>query len=228
MTEEQKEILIAKMVDNPASLSADDIAKISGDEELRELYELSADMKSTFVELPEVDVDLEWRRFRRRMRVVRPHRRSWVMRVAAIFAGVALLSGVAVSLVNKLMLNNSEADMAVVKVDSVKPALKTENLMAEVVGEPAPAPKPTVRHGARRSVKKYAGPAEPSVEELVALQQARIDNEIALELAEAIKEQYIAVQEWDHLQTMMAVGGMEIDAALPVDDVEEINNLILQ
>ena len=42
MTEQQKEILTAKMLDAPASLSDEELALIGNDPELRDIYEMSA------------------------------------------------------------------------------------------------------------------------------------------------------------------------------------------
>lgn len=227
MTEEQKEILLGRMVDNPAGLSSDDMAMIAGDEELRELYQLSADLKTACVKPPEIDEAKEWQCFRSRMRVVGRRRRwSRMMRVAAIFLGVMLLSGVAVTLIDRLMLMPESTEIAAVPVDTVTvapmqkeaagPELIADVAVKEAVGE------------AKRAGWKHSTPSEPSIEEYLAVQQARVENEIATELAEAIKQQYLAEQEWNNLQTMMESDGLEIATRQQPGDVPAIRNVILQ
>lgn len=231
MTEEQKEILLGRMVDNPAGLSSDDMAMISGDEELRELYQLSADLKTACVKPPEFDEAKEWQRFRSRMRVA-GHRRRWsrMVRVAAIFLGVMLLSGVAVTLIDRQMLMPESTEIAAVPVDTVTVApMRKEAAGPELIAEAAV--KETVKETvgeAKRAGGKQSTPSEPSIEEYLAVQQARIENEIATELAEAIKQQYLAEQEWNNLQTMMESDGLETVTRQQPGDVPAIRNVILQ
>lgn len=230
MTEEQKEILLGRMVDNPAGLSSDDMAMIAGDEELRELYQLSADLKTACVKPPEIDEAKEWQRFRSRMRVARRCRRSWMMRVAAIFLGVMLLSGMAVTLIDRLMLMPESTEIAAVPVDTVAVAPKQKEAAGpELIAEAAvkAAVKEAVGE-AKRAGGKQCTPSEPSIEEYLAVQQARVENEIATELAEAIKQQYLAEQEWNNLQTMMESDGLEIATRQQPGDVPAIRNVILQ
>lgn len=231
MTEEQKEILLGRMVDNPAGLSSDDMAMIAGDEELRELYQLSADLKTACVKPPEIDEAKEWQRFRSRMRVAGRRRRwSRMVRVAAIFLGVMLLSGVAVTLIDRLMLMPESTEIAAVPVDTVAVApMQKEAAGPELIAEAAV--KETVKEvggEAKRAGGKQCTPSEPSIEEYLAVQQARIENEIATELAEAIKQQYLAEQEWNNLQTMMESDGLEIATRQQPGDVPAIRNVILQ
>lgn len=235
MTEEQKEILLGRMVDNPAGLSSDDMAMIAGDEELRELYQLSADLKTACVKPPEIDEAKEWQCFRSRMRVAgRRRRRSWMMRVAAIFLGVMLLSGVAVALIDRLMLMPESTEIAAVPVDTVTVApMQKEAAGPELIADAAV--KKTVKKAvkeavgeAKRAGGKQSAPSESSIEEYLAVQQARIENEIATELAEAIKQQYLAEQEWNNLQTIVEPDGLETVTRQQPGDVPAIRNVILQ
>lgn len=235
MTEEQKEILLGRMVDNPAGLSSDDMAMIAGDEELRELYQLSADLKTACVKPPEIDEAKEWQRFRSRMRVAGRRRRwSRMMRVAAIFLGVMLLSGVAMTLIDRLMLMSESTEIAAVPVDTVTVApMQKEAAGSRLIAEAAV--KETVKEAvkeaggeAKRAGGKQSTPSEPSIEEYLAVQQARIENEIATELAEAIKQQYLAEQEWNNLQTIVEPDGLETVTLQQPGDVPAIRNVILQ
>lgn len=230
MTEEQKEILLGRMVDDPAGLSSDDMAMIVGDEELRELYQLSVDLKTACVKPPEIDEAKEWQRFRSRMRVSHRSRWSRMMRVAAIFLGVMLLSGVAVTLIDRMMLVSESTEIAALPVDTVTVApMQEEATGPELMADAAvkEAVKEVVGE-AKRAGRKQSAPSEPSIEEYLAVQQARIENEIATELAEVIKQQYLAEQEWNNLQTMVESDGLEIVTQQQPGDVPAIRNLILQ
>lgn len=226
MTEEHKEILLGRMVDNPAGLSSDDMAMIAGDEELRELYQLSVDLKTACVRPPEIDEAKEWQRFRSRMREAHRSRWSRMMRVAAIFLGVMLLSGVAVTLIDRMTLVSESTEIAALPVDTVTVAPMQE----EAAGPELMADAAVKEAGgkAKRAVRKQSAPSEPSIEEYLAVQQARIENEIATELAEVIKQQYLAEQEWNNLQTMVESDGLEIVTQQQPGDVPAIRNLILQ
>ena len=68
MTEEQKEILIAKMLDAPSSLSDVELDSILHDDELRDIYEASAALSSACIRQPEWDMKAEWNSFRPRIR----------------------------------------------------------------------------------------------------------------------------------------------------------------
>lgn len=223
--------MLGRMVDNPAGLSSDDMAMIAGDEELRELYQLSADLKTACVKPPEIDEAKEWQRFRSRM-CVAGRRRRWsrMVRVAAIFLGVMLLSGVAMTLIDRQMLMPESTEIAAVPVDTVAVApMQKEAAGPRLIAEAVV--KETVKETggeAKRAGGKQSTPSEPSIEEYLAVQQARIENEIATELAEAIKQQYLAEQEWNNLQTMMESDGLETVTLQQPGDVPAIRNVILQ
>ena len=207
------------------------MAMIADDEELRELYQLSADLKTACVKPPEIDEAKEWQRFRSRMRVAGRRRRwSRMVRVAAIFLGVMLLSGVAMTLIDRLMLMPESTEIAAVPVDTVAVAPKQKEATGpELIAEAAvkKAVKESVGE-AKRAGGKQSAPSEPSIEEYLAVQQARIENEIATELAEAIKQQYLAEQEWNNLQTIVEPDGLEIATRQQPGDVPAIRNVILQ
>lgn len=71
MTEEQKELLIAKMLDTPSSLSEEDLELILHDEELRGIYEASAALSGACIRQPELDMIAEWNCFRHALSVSR-------------------------------------------------------------------------------------------------------------------------------------------------------------
>lgn len=60
MTEEQIEILIAKMLDAPSSLSDEELDSILQDEDLRSFYAASAALGNACIRQPEWDMEAEW------------------------------------------------------------------------------------------------------------------------------------------------------------------------
>ncbi len=97
MTEQQKEILTAKMLDAPASLSDEEPALIGNDPELRDIYEMSASIATASAARTRFDMADEWARFSPRIAGPRLKMR-WIMNVAAALLGVIVASGIAVTL----------------------------------------------------------------------------------------------------------------------------------
>ena len=93
MTEQDKDILIGKMIDSPSLLTDEEVSEILNDDELKDIYEASSALKGAYVSRQEIEVEKEWRLFRHRI-LPNPSPMRWMMRVAAIFLGVVLMSGV--------------------------------------------------------------------------------------------------------------------------------------
>lgn len=206
MTEEQKEILIAKMLDAPASLSDMELDAISEDDELRDIYAASAALDSAYAAKQEFDMDAEWKRFSPRLRR-KPDKMRWFMRVAAIFLGVILASSVVVKIINTAFSHDPQPVIAKVEQVSKAPEHPTlhESLQAAESIDKTPvnhaighSSKPVnTRHIAKAEVSKPATTAAPvqiepeiDVDEYLRIQQARIDNELALQMAESYMEEY--------------------------------------
>ena len=91
MTEEQKEILISKMVDNPATLTDLEIDLILKDPELLDIYEMSSSVSGAYNSASDIDIEKEWKLFRPSI-LIKPRLMTRVMRVAAVFLGILLCS----------------------------------------------------------------------------------------------------------------------------------------
>ena len=205
MTEEQKEILIARMLDCPDSLSAEDIKLIVQDEELRDIYELSADLKNAYTAPSEIDTAGEWRRFQVRLRQKQHSSFQWILHIAAIFLGTIFITGVVVALLQD-HYNVPEYPMVaaigiIPRTESPKPVDHTE-----------PTPLLTGRMSSSHSAVPAEAKKSVDIDEYLRIQQAQVDNNIATLLAETIVEQYCAMQEWNEIssdlpQTMMLVDG---------------------
>lgn len=92
MTDEDKDILIMKMIDDPASLSENEIETILNDGELHDIYETSSSIGGAYAASREFNAASEWALFRQRVRKKPPVWRR-VMRIAAILLGIAAVSG---------------------------------------------------------------------------------------------------------------------------------------
>ena len=209
MTEAQKEILIAKMLDDPSSLSVEEMDAIARDEELRDIYAMSAQVSGACAPKPEIDMVEEWVRFRRRMRQ-RPSRWRWVMRVAAIFLGVTFVGGVAVKMIDNTFTPDntpmivkvhrpSEAKKYSVPGLTALTAMCRQPKMAPAAAQPkaADVPKPLVAKARTKTPEVKAQPeaqmAEVDIEEYLRIQQAGIENDLAMQNAEIYEDAYDAI-----------------------------------
>ena len=86
-----KNELLFQMMEQPQLYTAEEWQEILSDEECREIYTLMAKTKSAFDSQKEIDdktIDIEWKK------LTLSSRRNW-LRVAAMFIGVLMLSGIA-------------------------------------------------------------------------------------------------------------------------------------
>lgn len=205
MTEAQKEILIAKMLDAPSSLSDEELNAILDDEELRDIYAASALVSSAKAAQPVLDTRAEWERFRPRIRR-KPSSLRWIMRVAAIFLGVIFASAIAGNLIDYVFTYYAPQP-AIAKADSpqqsdsaplVQAAQQTvEPEMTLKVETPKQKKHPATpsRHLAKADIPKPAAElpvvdTDIDIDEYLRIQQARIDNDLAVQFAEAYMEEY--------------------------------------
>lgn len=191
MTEEQKEILIAKLLDCPSSLSDEELDLILHDGELREIYDASVAMSGALVRQPDFDMEEEWRRFRPRLRR-KPTRMRWVMRVAAIFLGVVLASGIVVKIIDRAYTYDRQHVIAVVQYPDelknpplIQQAMETEDNAP--IEQPAHQPK---SESPKRNKAVTQEQSEDEIDEYLRIQQARIDNDLAIMVAESYIEEF--------------------------------------
>ncbi len=205
MTEQDKDILIGKMLDSPSSLTDKELSMILTDEELKDIYEISSSLKGACVAQSEMDVRREWRLFRRRI-LPTPSPIRWIMRVAAIFLGVMLLSGIIVRFTDSILT----ADQPVVA--DAGQAVNNRFLGGDVkdhtsndggsisemsVGKiHTVVAKPIEHRKSRNAAKKVEVEDEFDVEEYLRVQRAEMDHEVALLNAEMYLDQRDAIQEF--------------------------------
>lgn len=201
MTEEQKEILIAKMLDAPSSLSDEELDAILQEDELRDIYEASSAVCSACVGRPELDMEAEWQRFRPRIRR-KPATERWIMRVAAIFLGVMFVSAIIGKIIDNIFTSDEQPVIAKVEhlevldnssaMQQDQQANETED---KALNKPAINNRSTAgstRHLAKaETIKpKHTSPQEIDVDEYLRIQQARIDNDLAMQAAAAYMDEY--------------------------------------
>ena len=202
MTEEQKEILIAKMLDAPSSLSDREQESILSDEELREIYEMSAAVSGAYIDQPDFDMAEEWNRFRPNICRKRIPMR-WVMRLAAIFLGVVFLGGVIVRIIDKTL---DAPQQTIVKAQDIKKSTAIKSIEEDIKSEEIPKKEdsrsliqrdntPSSAHYASKTkipkTEQIEMPEEDiDIEEYLRIQQARIDNDLAMMAAESYLYEY--------------------------------------
>ncbi len=185
MTDEQRDMLIAKIVDSPSSLTEKELDAMLHDDDLKDIYEMSAAVSSACICQPEPDVEAEWERFRPRLRR-KPTPMKWVMRVAAIFLGVMLASGIAVKIINKVFTPKETAIIA-----KTETTVAEEPLSVEPIPKEAAAEVVAVKVKKRTTVKvKPREQNEMDIDEYLRIQQARIDNDIAMQNAAVYEDEY--------------------------------------
>ncbi len=211
MTEEQRDILIAKMLDAPSSLSDYELDMIEHDDELREIHETSAAISGACIRQPELDMDSEWERFRPRIRR-KPSAIRRVMRVAAIFLGIMLVSSLLVKMVDHTLTSGKPAALAKVEhpapldlpasPEAVIPSPAVDDHTDAIKASAPGQARPAVPRKARATLAKAKAPATPAtsspadldIDEYLRIQQARIDNELAMQVAETVVDEFEAIR----------------------------------
>ncbi len=204
MTEEQKEILIAKMLDAPASLTDEELESIITDDELRDIHRVSSIVRGACIKHPEIDMEEEWKRFSLRM-CLKPTRMRRIMRVAAVLLGVMFACGIVVRLIDYYASPNTQS--LIVKMEQTLNSENTppiiENLQisdckADSIYKSTPQENQTVISKRTLAKTKIAKPkieqlpeaTDIDVDDYLRIYQARIDNDLAMQEAEIYREEY--------------------------------------
>lgn len=222
MTDAQKDILLAKMLDAPSSLSDKELEIIMLDEELKDIYEMSSAVSGACIKQPEFDINEEWRRLQTRLRR-RKFKRPWIMKVAAIFIGIMIVGGIAGKIVDYIFTTDQapifakteqpeSPENAAAQCDSRNPEQSiTLRTPSEVKEDKAPASSCKLAQAKVFEPTATKTEEDVNIDEYLRIEQARIDNDLALLKAEEIEDLYN-----DMLQNHE-----DIDM-----DFEELNNTI--
>lgn len=202
MTQEEKDILMEKMLDPEGVLTDAELERVFQDDELKEIYEVSSAVRGACVQPSKIDVKQEWRLFRHSI-LPKPSLWRWAMRVAAVFLGILFVSAIAKIAIDRILTEEKQVIVA-----------KSESLTAEKHEQEISNPKPLQEvgndgfatppvHAVRKAVALRRNVAHRAVEEeeeidvdeYLRLQQARIDNDMALIQAELYIAELQALQE---------------------------------
>lgn len=206
MTEEIKNTLIEKMIDRPDELTSDEIMAICGDEELRELYEISTKLQDTLQPAPQTTVTQEWDMFSSRLDIRRPKKKLYLrlLQTAAVVASILLISAVIVKITGHApSASDSSLTADVINTDITKSPADTircqnDKLVTTLKNDGshiAEASKPDKNHSAKKAKSASTPTATPNFDEYLRIEQARIDNEIAMAMAEVYEAEYLASLE---------------------------------
>lgn len=199
MKDAQKYILIAKMLEAPSSLSDEEVDMIVQDDELRDIYEMNALVAGAYISQPEFDVREEWNKFRPSI-LQRPKNFRKILRIAAIFVGLVISVAIAFSLLNRPMeqsgtlMTKAEENPPVDNIISVVVSSLDSAIIRECIESP-------VRNNVKSSPKLIAKAAinesvdslpiiDIDLEEYARIEQAKIDNDIAMSLANIYMAEY--------------------------------------
>ncbi|MDE6380297.1 MAG: hypothetical protein K2L11_07480 [Muribaculaceae bacterium] len=208
MTQQDKDILIGKMIDSPSSLTEEELRTIMLDDELKDIYQISSEVSNACIRQPEIDMEQEWRLFRRRM-LPKPSPAKWIMRVAAIFLGVMVASGILVRLTDYILTEEkqpivADAERSVDKSNHNRgedAETQTIELASEISGmkvgtERLLAAESAAIKNPRRVADNTESEEDVDVEEYLRQQRTEIDNEIALLNAEIYLDELDAISEF--------------------------------
>lgn len=211
MTEQDKDILIGKMLDSPSSLTDEELRMIMIDEELKDIYDISSSVKGAIMCQAGIDIDMEreWRLFRHRI-LPKPSPKRWMMRVAAIILGVVFLSGILVKLTDYIFSKDDKPVVAETestsKIEPIKsnyadnnPSIdnkcisdtssEAEEKTSVVVGNTSKTPKLIAEKG---DVEEE----DIDIDEYLRKQNAEINYEIALLNAEIYLDKQDVILEF--------------------------------
>ncbi len=208
MTEEIKNTLIEKMIDRPDTLTSDEIMAICSDEELRELYEISTKLQDTLQPVPQTPAAQEWDMFSRRLNMRRPKKKLYrrLIQTVAVIAGLLLISAAIVKIAGhapsapdpSLTADVVNTDITKSPADTIR--CQNDKLVTTLKNDAShitDSSKPDKNHSAKKAKSSSTPTAMPDFDEYLRIEQARIDNEIAMAMAEVYEAEYLASLEAD-------------------------------
>lgn len=226
MTDAQKERLIEKMIDTPSLMTDEELELILNDQELWDIYEMSSSLSNAYIPQPEVVIRKEWKSFKPFLKK-KPNFIHIFVKIAAIFLGILVLSSITGMVVYRLV-NNDERKV-IVKVDEKKiiEVLSSEepkNTLSENKNEMTPSESQNNIYQTPREVNSKSvindnmkESEEIDIEEYMRIQQARVDNELA------VLEVQLILDEYNELIPL--IDSLNIDNSLLQ---AKINNLTIQ
>ena len=202
MTEQDKDRLIAKMLDAPSSLSDEELKSILSDEELRDIYEMSAAVSGVCIAQPDFDMANEWDRFRPNIRR-KPMPMRWAMRVAAIFLGVVFIGAIMVRIIDRtfdtprpVIADVQNVEKSAV-INSVEKFIRSDEIPGKedsqssiLSNKAVPSGQYASKTNAIKTEQMEVPEEDIDIDEYLRIQQARIDNDLAMMAAESYIYEY--------------------------------------
>lgn len=188
------------MIDSPASLSDEELEIIMHDDELREIHEASSAVSSASVSKADYDMTEEWDRFRPRIRR-KPSLTLRFMRVAAVFLGIAVAANVIVKVIDHTLAPDQQPTLAKVEQPTDKEEGNASDQEKKEMGEnveqadPLTEPKqPEMTHLAKAEAAATTA-TELDVDEYLRIQQAQVENEIAMLNGEMVVDELATLRQ---------------------------------
>lgn len=192
MTDETKNSLVEKMIDRPEELTSGEIMSIMEDDELRQLYEISVGLQDSLVCNRQVDAAKEWDAFRPRLRR-RRHPLMLIAGAAAALAGIVLFVGIMADTAGfrhqELPLTASlDKEESIVEKNIAEAPVVSDTEVKQLKPLSPAVQKTTVAASA------HAGGDDTAIDidEFMRIEQARIDNDIAMAMARVYEDEYYA------------------------------------
>lgn len=212
------------MVEAPATLTDDELDMIMRNDELRDIYEMTVTISQAYSSVPEPDMTKEWKLFQRNIKpkAMQLHR---ILKIAAIITGIALLSAAAIMGINSILSTEDTPKYA----DIEQPA-ETDNSIGTTPNQIEKTNSEETNPIQHKPVKNLPGikqylaqnhtpesqkakteSEDIDIDEYLRIQQARVDNDIAMQTAIAYQEEFATLRP---LLDELGINSSEMDLAL--------------
>ena len=135
--------LLLQMMEQPQRYTADEWQEILADDECRELYTLMSKTQSAidgaraYEEVTDETIDAEWQRFISEKQEVKSEKYSF-LKIAAMFVGVLMLSGIAYAAIHVVSHNNAPKAQNEIVTSSQTSTSQSQFVKSDTIAVPEP------------------------------------------------------------------------------------------